>query len=124
MCNQLIGTFSNVEVCEQMANFDANKSTGYDNIPPKIVQMCRDKIAVSFMSLINNCINDCHFSFDMKRAEIVPIFKKDNLCLKNYRPVSVLPVISKTFERLLVSQLGDLIDAVFDDLLSTYRKNV
>ena len=83
MRNQLRGTFSfrcvtYVEVCEQMANLDANKYTGHDNIPPKIVKMCRDKIAVSFTSFIKHCINDCHVPIDMKLAEIDPILKKDN----------------------------------------------
>ena len=68
-----------MEVCEQMANLDANKYTGHDNIPPKIVKMCRDKIAVSFTSFIKHCINDCHVPIDMKWAEIDPILKKDKL---------------------------------------------
>ena len=83
-----------MEVCEQMANLDANKYTGHDNIPPKIVKMCRDKIAVSFTSLIKNCMNDCHVPIDMKRAEIDTIFTKDKLRLKNYRPIGVLSVRS------------------------------
>ena len=47
------------------------------------------------------------FSSKLKLADISPIFKKlQNIFVGNYRPVSVLPLISKIFERLISPSLG------------------
>ena len=60
----------------------------------------------------------------MKKAEIVPIFKKnDNLSKTNYRPVSVLTTLSKIFEQLLALQLSDYFEEIFDHMLAAYRKH-
>ena len=59
----------------------------------------------------------------MKRAEVVHVFRKqDTLLKKNYRPVSVLPTLSKLFEKLLATQLSDFFENIFNCLMSAYRK--
>ena len=59
----------------------------------------------------------------MKLADITPIFKKDNATqVKNYRPVSVLPTVSKIFERLMHIQIKNYIDAYLSPFLCGYRK--
>ena len=58
-----------------------------------------------------------------KNAEVTPIFKKkDRLCKENYRPVSVVPIMSKAFEQILSAQLMNYFKDIFDDMLSAYRK--
>ena len=43
---------------------------------------------------------------DWKKAHVVPVHKKgDKQCLKNYRPISLLPICSKIFERLIYNEL-------------------
>ena len=80
--------------------------------------------AMAAYSCLNRCIDQGKFPNDMKKAEIVPIFKKnDNLSKTNYRPVSVLTTLSKIFEQLLTSQLSDYFEEIFDHMLSAYRKN-
>ena len=57
----------------------------------------------------------------MKRAEVVPVFKKqDALLKKNYRPVSVLPTLSKLFEKQLATQLSDFLENICNCLMSAY----
>ena len=52
--------------------------------------------------IFNESLNNCSFPDELKLADITPIFKKEDATLeKNYRPVSVLPVVSKILERLL-----------------------
>ena len=51
------------------------------------------------------------FLDNLKLADVTPVFKKDDANLtKNYRPVSVLPIVSKIFERLLQKQTVSYID--------------
>ena len=46
------------------------------------------------------------FPSDWKKAHVAPVHKKrDKQCLKNYRPISLLPICSKIFERLIYNEL-------------------
>ena len=57
--------------------------------------------------LFNNTILTSNFPDKLKVADVSPIFKKDDpQKSKNYRPVSVLPVVSKVFERVLHRQMS------------------
>ena len=58
-----------------------------------------------------------------KLAEVSSLYKKnDNLHKGNYRPVSVLPSVSKIYERIMAVQLCDFFDHIFSALLSAFRK--
>ena len=63
------------------------------------------------------------FSDNLKLADVTPVFKKDDADLtKNYRPVSVLPIVSKIFERLLQKQTISYIDQYLSNFLCGYRQ--
>ena len=63
------------------------------------------------------------FSDNLKIADVTPVFKKDDANLtKNYRPVSVLPIVSKIFERLLQKQTVSYIDQYLSKFLCGYRQ--
>ena len=56
--------------------------------------------------LFVNLYSSWFFSMWLKKTNIVPIHKKgDKQTLKNYRPVSLLPICGKTFERLLFNEM-------------------
>ena len=68
-------------------------------------------------------INDCVFPENLKWAEILPVFKKGDLYNKeNYRPISILPTISKVFERVIFDQINDFMENKYSDLLCGFRK--
>ena len=114
---------SDLDICKALQKLNIKKSTGYDNLPPKIMKMCSLELSNSFCTLINECIKKNKFPSGMKKAEVAPIFKKkDRLCKENYRPVSVLPILSKVFENVLSVQLTKFFDNIFNDMLSAYRK--
>ena len=59
----------------------------------------------------------------MKLAYVTPIYKKkDRTIVDNYRPVSVLPTVSKIFERLMYKQISSFIDQYLSKYLCGYRK--
>ena len=63
------------------------------------------------------------FPDNLKLADVTLVFKKDNSNLtKNYRPVTVLPVVSKIFEMQLQKQIMSYIDQVLSKFLCGYRK--
>ena len=60
---------------------------------------------------INDAINKGVFPDSLKIAKITPVHKKDEPTDKeNYEPVSVLPLLSKVFERLLYDQLSEYLE--------------
>ena len=68
-------------------------------------------------------LDDSTFPKYMKNARVTPIYKKESPLLKKYyRPVSVLPIRSKIFERAMVDQLDDYFRVLFRPFLLAYRK--
>ena len=64
-----------------------------------------------------------HFPDVFKLAEVSSLYKKsENLHKGNYRPVSVLPSVSKIYERIMAVQLCNLFDHIFSVLLSAFMK--
>ena len=61
--------------------------------------------------LFNNTLLTSSFPTELKVPDVSPIFKEDDpLKTKNYRPVSLLPVVSKIFEKLLHKQMSLHVD--------------
>ena len=62
-------------------------------------------------------------NFFLKLANVTPLFKKEDASLlKNYRPVSVLPVVSKIYKRIMQRQILEYIDKHLSSYLCRYRK--
>jgi hypothetical protein len=77
----------------------------------------------NYIFFINKCIDVSIFPDKLKTAQVRPLFKKNNILEKgNYRPVSVLPTISKFFERAIFDQLTDFFNFHFHPSLSAFRK--
>ena len=73
--------------------------------------------------LINNTILNSNFPDKLKVVDLSPIFKKDEpQKSKNYRPVSVLPAVSKVFKRLLHKQMSLHVEKYLSPYLCGYRK--
>ena len=76
---------------------------------------------------ITNCINDSIisdiFPGELKLADIVPTFKKEDQNDKaNYRPISLLPLISKLYEKVLYQQIEDFANNILSPKLCGFRK--
>lgn len=114
---------SDKSVCSLMKNLNSGKSTGCDGIPAKILKEYAPLLAPPISKLINRSITSCRFPDDLKKANVSPVFKKDdNLIKSNFRPVSILPTISKIYEKVLNEQLSLFCDGIFHDFISAFRK--
>ena len=77
----------------------------------------------SLTSLVNASLTTGVFPDRLKEAQVTPIFKKEDLLdRKNYRPVSVLAIISKVFERAMNTQLYDYFSDILHPFLSAFRQ--
>ena len=95
-------TFSKSDVIKRIRALDANKAHGYDNISVRIIKLCTHSVAHPLTLIFKNSMAAGTFATQWKRENIVPINKKnDKQIASNYRPVSLLPVCSKIFEKLI-----------------------
>ena len=63
--------------------------------------------------MFNSYIDNNTFLNGLKKADIKPVYKKDDPFDKtNYRPISILPVLSKAFKRCLYDQIYEYIDII------------
>ena len=90
------------EVKDLINILDTSKSTGCDEISPKLVHKAGDSIVSPLTRLFNLCLHKNKIPSLWKKANVIPIHKKDEKdVLNNYRPISILPVLSKIFERVI-----------------------
>ena len=71
-----------------------------------MIKHCGKSIALPLSLIFQSILNDGVFPDDLKKSNIVSCQKKDSKNLiKNYRPISLLPIFSKLFERLIYNSL-------------------
>ena len=79
--------------------------------------------AETLQQLFNQALTTGEFPSNLKNADVTPVFKKNNpLNKENYKPVSVLPIISKVFEKLMQNQINVHIKSFLSPYLCGYRK--
>ena len=94
------------EVRRQLGRLDPNKATGMDNIQAKLLKVSAPAISDSLCFLLNFSITSGQVPQEWKRARVSAIHKKESkLDAGNYRPISVLPVISKLLEHIVHTQV-------------------
>ena len=71
-----------------------------------MIKACGNLISFPLKLIFKSMINEGVFPEDWKKGNVVPIHKKESRNLiKNYRPISLLPIFSKVFERLVFNAL-------------------
>ena len=95
------------EVLREISNLNTSKSAGSDNIPAKLIKDAKDVVAPFLTIIFNASLKSGIFPDDFKIARVSPIYKSGNKKERgNYRPISVLSIIAKIFEKLVYSQLN------------------
>ena len=121
----LLSTFefsaiSEEEVYTELCNLNETKSTGIYTIPARIFKISANIIAPSITWIFNLSLKKGIFVDDWKKACVLPIYKSGNRhnC-ENYRPISILPIISKILERCVFNQLYNFLNE--NSLLSKHQ---
>ena len=90
------------EVGEQLRLINTAKAIGPDGLPSDVLKTCYKELTPSLTNIFNQSLSEGLVPQAWKCANIVPIFKKGNSnVVSNYRPVSLLPIISKILEKLV-----------------------
>ena len=88
-----------------------NKASGPNSIPIRLLKIRNYHISVSLSILINYSFESGIFPDKLKITQIIPIFKKDDSSLvSNYRPISLLSILSKVFEKAMYERLYKLFE--------------
>ena len=98
------------EIHEIIQNFKNDKAS---DISISVLKKCSGFISGKLSRFINNFMNDGCFPEILKIGKITPIYKKDDpQRLGNYRPISVLPIFSKIFEKVIYSRLYSFLSSM------------
>ena len=83
-----------------------SKSAGLDNLDTQIIKQSLPYVLPALTHIINLSVVSGCFPSKWKVAKVIPLYKKDDpLDPKNYRPVAILPVLSKILERVIFIQI-------------------
>ena len=104
-------------------NTTSNKLTTFNNIPVKILVDTNDICSHFISKLFNGAVLNREFPATLTMAEITPAHKKDETTLKeNYRPISILPTVSKIFERIMYDHIYEYMGTKLSQYLCGFRK--
>ena len=113
------------EIKNLFHKINIKKSTGEDQIPPKLVKLASKHLLKPVTNAVNSSIRSSVFPKKAKRAAVTPLDKggKDKNTIGNFRPVSVLNVFSKFFENVIKNQITVFLDTQLSIFISAYRKS-
>ena len=104
---------SNIEkekVLKYLSNIDISKATGTDGIGPRLLKLAAPHIAEHVTFICNHSINNSVFPNKWKEAKVTPLHKGGpSEEVNNYRPISILPVLSKVLEKHVHDCLSDFL---------------
>ena len=116
--------FDSVDIEKQLSQLNSIKAPGPDNLPTKILKEYAHELAPSVTTLFNDSLNEGTVPTAWKQANVIPLHKKGNKhTASNYRPISLLPVISKVLERCIYNKIIDYIIPKLTNLQHGFLRN-
>ena len=107
-------------VTSLLRTMDTNKAAGLDNIPCNLLKIAAEIVSPSLTYIFNLSLETGIFPQDWKIAKVSPIFKKgDKTDIDNYRPISVISIIAKIFEKIIHNQFNNYLSK--NKLLNKYQ---
>ena len=112
-------------VTKEVLSLNEATACPIDSIPAKIIKENVSIFAPKILIDFNYFIKTGIFPSKQKLADIAPIFKKENKhCKENYRQVSILPAMSKIFEKLMFYQINEYMSDKLSIFLCGFRKGM
>ena len=101
---------TSIEVCKVLGSLK-NSAPGYDNLNAELLKEVSDAIAEPLTHIFNLSFNKGIVPQVLKIAKIIPVYKaEDPAIFTNYRPICILPTISKILEKLAYNRLIKYLD--------------
>ena len=111
------------EIYSKIKSLDPKKACVENDIPIKILIGSNDIVSGHIAKMYNKSKNLENFPNSLKFADITPIHKeKEKTIMKNYRPISILPVLSKLYEENMSEQIFSYVENFLSPYLFGYRK--
>ena len=108
-------------------NLDLSKASGLYIIPVDVLKNCEPELSYILAEIFNKCLKEYCFPDSWKFSSVVPVFKNvgERSTAENYRPVSLLSVVSKVFEKLVNNRIVDHLENVifFSDFQYGFRSS-
>ena len=106
---------------------DLSKASGPDFIPVVVLKNCEPELSYILVELFNKCIKESCFPDCWKVSSVIPVSKNvgERSTAKNYRPVSLLSVVSKVFEKLINNRIVHHLEkrVLFSDFQYGFRSS-
>ena len=110
-------------VYDKIKSLDPKKAQVENDIPAKVLIGINDIVSEYIKNAFNNAIATGKFPKSLKMADVIPIYKELERTLKNnYRPVSLLPIVSKIFEDIMNEQILAYMEKFLSAFIFAYRK--
>ena len=101
------------KLIEIIHKLNSNKAHGYDGLSIAMLKLCSIEVSLPLCLIFRACIDTGTFPSQWKKANIQPVHKKNSRQIKsNYRPISLLPICSKIFEKV-----------IYDNMYTFFREN-
>ena len=113
------------EIFNLLKGLKCKKATGIDQLPSNLLKDAAPVIDKPLAHIINKSLSTSTFPNEWKQAKITPLFKSGSISsAENYRPISILPVISKIAEKIVQKQLTNYLEEnhLLTDRQFGYRK--
>ena len=107
----------------KIKEIDPNKASMEKDIAAKILIGTNDIVRSHLSSIYNNSKNPQNYPISLKVADVTPIHKeKETIFKTNYKPISLIPILSKLYERNMYDQIFLHIETFLSPYLFGYRK--
>ena len=99
------------EVIKNIQHLKNTRSVGFDDISTHILKKCSHLISPILCYLINQSFVQGKFPTSLKQSVVKPLYKKgDKNKLENYRPITLVPIFSKVFERIMHDRISSFLN--------------
>ena len=89
-----------------------------------LLNLFQRKLSHQLCSIFNATTESTTWPETWKKGTWIPVFKKDERHdIRNYRPITVLPIVGKIYEKLLRKQITNFMDSILSDNLTAYRQS-
>ena len=113
-------SFTENEIISIIRSLNYNKAHSWEGISIRMVKICDDSIALPLKMIFDTALKSGCYPEKWKKANGIPVHKKDSKnILKNYRPISLLPICGKIFEKCIFNTLYSYFES--NDILSKHQ---
>ena len=102
--------FDEKELINIIRNLNVHKAHGYDDISIRMIKICDKSILKPLILLFENSTKSSYYPDIWKKSNIIPVHKKnDKQLVNNYRPISLLPIFGKSFEKMIFNRIYNVL---------------